>query len=96
MQQSLNFIIHSVLYLTGLCSQLSFFQCNIIDMLQTMSTCLSSTKLFVVLPPATANDYAIFGGNSVRPMHEVQDVVHLPASKSNTSSMIKVCFMSSC
>ena len=61
--------------------------------LQTMSACSSSTKLFVVLPPAAANDYAIFGVNSVRPVHEVQDVVYLPASESATEAMVKVCFM---
>jgi len=61
--------------------------------LQTMSTYPSSTKLFVVLPPATANDSAIFGVNSVRPIHEVLDVVYLPASKSVAKTTVKVSFV---
>ena len=58
-----------------------------------MSTCMSSTKLFVALPPATANNCAIFGVNSVRPVHEVQDVVYLPASESAAEATVKVCFV---
>lgn len=50
----------------------------------------ASTKLFVVLPPATANDHVIFGVNSVRPVDEVQDVIYLPASESADTAMVKV------
>jgi len=50
----------------------------------------ASTKLFVVLPPATANDHVIFGVNSVRPVDEVQDVIYLPASESAAAAMVKV------
>ena len=59
-----------------------------------MSACSSSSRLFVVFPPATASDYVIFGVNSVRPVGEVQDVVYLPPTVSTTESTVKVCFIS--
>ena len=59
-----------------------------------MSGGSSSTKLFVVFPPATANDHVIFGVNSVRPVDEVQDVVYLPASESASGTTVKVSFAS--
>ena len=55
-----------------------------------MAGCSSSTKLFVVFPPATANDHVIFGLNSVRPVDQVQDVVYLPASESASETTVKV------
>jgi len=58
-----------------------------------MSGCSSSTKLFVVFPPATVNDHVIFGVNSVRPVDEVQDVVYLPASESTSETTVKVSFV---
>jgi len=58
--------------------------------MQTMSSCSSSSKLFVVFSPATANDHVIFGVNSVRPVDEVQDVVYLPSTES--ASTVKVSF----
>jgi len=53
-----------------------------------MSSCSSSTKLYVVLSPVMANDHVVFGVNSVRPVDEVQDVVYLPAAES--ASTVKV------
>jgi len=59
-----------------------------------MSNHSSSSKLFVVFPPATLNDHVIFGVNSVRPVDEVQDVVYLPGSETVSGTTVKVCFMS--
>ena len=39
-----------------------------------------SCDTFVAMAPATADGYMVFGKNSDRPSHEVQEVLHYPAT----------------
>ena len=49
-----------------------------------------SCDTFVALPPATAHGAIIFGKNSDRPKHEVQEVVFFPASDHNNGENVQV------
>lgn len=50
----------------------------------------TSCDTFVVLPPATANNYIIFGKNSDRPNDEVQEVVYIPPADNAPGKKIQV------
>lgn len=51
-----------------------------------------SCDTFVVLPPFTLNNTVIFGKNSDRPQHEVQEVVHFARASYEPGSKVKVIF----
>ena len=49
-----------------------------------------SCDTFVALAPATADGYVVFGKNSDRPSHEVQEVLHLDATDHPAGSKVQV------
>ena len=55
------------------------------DRSETMS------DIFVVLPPATADNMVLFAKNSDRPPTEIQDVVYVPPNTHTPGSKLQVC-----
>lgn len=53
-------------------------------------TGLTGCDTFVVLPPLTAHGGIIFGKNSDRPGHEVQEIVYFPAKSYNNGDKVSV------